>query len=69
MKSRTLPVGHLFLLNDHIISVSTGLKSQKVPVQKMVRIDSSDPAGRLHAYLHPKSHDEQEKRNSLTAVR
>ncbi|KAK4802259.1 hypothetical protein SAY86_000462 [Trapa natans] len=49
--------------------VSTGMKSQKVPVQKMVRTDSSDPSGRLHAYLHPKCHNEQDKRNSLTTVR
>ncbi|CAN6458460.1 unnamed protein product [Victoria cruziana] len=34
---------------------SPGTQSQKVPVNKMVRVDSLDPAGRLHAYLHVKS--------------
>ncbi|KAL8482478.1 hypothetical protein ACS0TY_028597 [Phlomoides rotata] len=33
---------------------SSGTKSQKVPVHKMVRTDSQDPAGRLHAYLQVK---------------
>ncbi|XP_022932100.1 DNA mismatch repair protein MLH1 isoform X1 [Cucurbita moschata] len=32
-------------------SGTAGSKSQKVPVQKMVRTDSTDPAGRLHAYV------------------
>ncbi|XP_031389745.1 DNA mismatch repair protein MLH1 isoform X2 [Punica granatum] len=51
------------------LPVSTGSRSQKVPVQKMVRTDSSDPAGRLHSYLDAKPLGEQESRNSLTAVR
>jgi DNA mismatch repair protein MLH1 len=46
-----------------------GSKSQKVPVHKMVRTDSLDPAGRLHAYLQAKPRGPLEKNPSLTAVR
>ena len=46
-----------------------GSKSQKVPVHKMVRTDSSDPAGRLHAYLQAKPRGPLEKNPSLDAVR
>lgn len=48
---------------------SSGPKSQKVPVQKMVRTDSLDPAGRLHAYLQAKPLTDLENSNSLTAIR
>lgn len=48
---------------------SSGSKSQKVPVNKIVRTDSSDPAGRLHAYLHPMSQKHADGNSSLTAVR
>ncbi|XP_010543732.1 PREDICTED: DNA mismatch repair protein MLH1 [Tarenaya hassleriana] len=48
----------------------SGQKLQKVPVQKkMVRIDSSDPAGRLHAYLQPMSQSQSEKVSRLNVVR
>lgn len=47
----------------------TGSKSQKVPVHKMVRTDSSDPAGRLHSYLYMKPQKHLETNSSLTAVR
>ncbi|GLT32860.1 hypothetical protein SLA2020_074940 [Shorea laevis] len=47
----------------------SGSKSQKVPVNKMVRTDSSDPAGRLHAYLHAKPQNHPAGNSSLTAVR
>lgn len=46
-----------------------GMKSQKVPVHKMVRTDSQDPAGRLHAYLQVNPSSLQEKSASLTSVR
>ncbi|KAJ6291607.1 hypothetical protein OIU76_023647 [Salix suchowensis] len=46
---------------------SHGSKSQKVPVNKMVRTDASDPAGRLHAYLQARPVDNLE--GSLAAVR
>ncbi|KAK1323090.1 DNA mismatch repair protein MLH1 [Acorus calamus] len=46
-----------------------GTKSQKVPVNKMVRTDSLDPAGRLHAYLPDKPQGENEKQSNLAAVR
>lgn len=44
-----------------------GSKSQKVPVHKMVRADSTDPAGRLHAYVQMKQPGLPE--SSLPAVR
>jgi len=46
-----------------------GSKSQKTPVHKMIRTDSLDPAGRLHAYMQTKPSGHNEKRTSLTAVR
>ncbi|XP_062028201.1 DNA mismatch repair protein MLH1-like [Rosa rugosa] len=49
--------------------LASGSKSQKVPVNKMVRTDSSDPAGRLHIYLHAEPRGHLEKNTSLTAVR
>ncbi|XP_021898319.1 DNA mismatch repair protein MLH1 [Carica papaya] len=48
---------------------SSGLKSQKVPVHKMVRTDSSDPAGRLNAYLQTKATNHLGRTSSLNAVR
>ncbi|XP_022159006.1 DNA mismatch repair protein MLH1 [Momordica charantia] len=48
-------------------SSQSGSKSQKVPVHKMVRTDSTDPAGRLHAYVQMKPPGLPE--SSLTAVR
>ncbi|XP_008218934.1 PREDICTED: DNA mismatch repair protein MLH1 isoform X1 [Prunus mume] len=50
-------------------SPSAGSKLQKVPVHKMVRTDSSDPAGRLHVYLQPESCGHLERNTSLTAIR
>ncbi|CAE6128868.1 unnamed protein product [Arabidopsis arenosa] len=47
----------------------SGQKTQKVPVNKMVRTDSSDPAGRLHAFLQPKPHNLPDKVSSLSVVR
>jgi len=35
----------------------------------MVRIDASDPAGRLHAYLQARPVDNLEGNSSLAAVR
>ncbi|KAI9084723.1 hypothetical protein K1719_033367 [Acacia pycnantha] len=49
-----------------------GSKSQKIPVHKMVRTDSLNPCGRLHAYMEtqPSGHlDKTHKSASLTAVR
>ncbi|XP_047323377.1 DNA mismatch repair protein MLH1 [Impatiens glandulifera] len=40
--------------NTSISPLGSGSKSQKVPVNKMVRTDSLDPAGRMHAYLQVK---------------
>lgn len=47
----------------------SGSKPPKVPVHKMVRTDSSDPAGRLHAYMQAKPHNPLEGSSSLTTVR
>lgn len=44
-------------------------KSQKVPVQKMVRTDALDPAGRLHAYMQVKPSTQLERDASLNCVR
>ncbi|KAK6940344.1 DNA mismatch repair protein Mlh1, C-terminal, partial [Dillenia turbinata] len=48
-----------------------GSTSQKVPVHKMVRTDSLDPAGRLDTYLHvkPLSNFEGTSSSSLNSVR
>lgn len=46
-----------------------GSRSQKVPVNKLVRTDSLDPAGRLHAYMQVIPGGHQEKSVTLNAVR
>ncbi|XP_054812223.1 DNA mismatch repair protein MLH1 [Prosopis cineraria] len=46
-----------------------GSKSQKIPVHKMVRTDSLNPCGRLHAYMEPQPIGHLDKSASLTAVR
>lgn len=51
------------------LSFSIGSKLQKVPVNKMVRTDSSDPAGRLHAYVQSKPHTSVASGPNLSAVR
>ncbi|CAL5358496.1 unnamed protein product [Camellia sinensis] len=48
---------------------ASGTKLQKVPIHKMVRTDSLDPAGRLHAYLQVKLPSHHENNSSLTSVR
>ncbi|KAK9095901.1 hypothetical protein Sjap_021398 [Stephania japonica] len=50
-------------------STPVATKSQKVPVHKMVRTDSMDPAGRMHAYLQDNPLRMQEKKADLTSVR
>lgn len=72
-QSKTFPVANssvLFasqksLCSSHLL----GQKTQKVPVNKMVRTDSSDPAGRLHAFLQPKPQSLPDKVSSLSVVR
>ncbi|GAB2217520.1 hypothetical protein Drorol1_Dr00000717 [Drosera rotundifolia] len=44
-------------------------KSLKVPVQKMVRTDSLNPAGRMHAYLQTKPSGLLESGSGLSSVR
>ncbi|XP_028801610.1 DNA mismatch repair protein MLH1 [Neltuma alba] len=46
-----------------------GSKSQKIPVHKMVRTDSLNPCGRLHAYMDTQPIGHLDKSASLTAVR
>lgn len=46
-----------------------GSRSQKVPVNKLVRTDSLDPAGRLHAYMQVMTDGCLEKNVTLNAVR
>ncbi|KAL3845674.1 hypothetical protein ACJIZ3_003077 [Penstemon smallii] len=48
---------------------TSGSKSQKIPVHKMVRTDSQDPAGRLHAYLQVKPPNHLKGSSGLTSVR
>ncbi|CAA6667797.1 unnamed protein product [Spirodela intermedia] len=47
----------------------SGTKSSKTPVHKIVRTDSRDPVGRLHAYFQDKDASQNEKRPDLCAVR
>ncbi|KAF9661578.1 hypothetical protein SADUNF_Sadunf19G0083400 [Salix dunnii] len=66
------PSAPLSAKKDSIVNPSPsshGSKSQKVPVNKMVRTDASDPAGRLHAYLQARPVDNLEGNSSLAAVR
>ncbi|GAA0151335.1 DNA metabolism protein [Lithospermum erythrorhizon] len=56
------------ITRDHSSDPSPSVvKSQKVPVHKMVRTDSLDPSGRLHAYLQVKPQSQSER--SLASVR
>lgn len=68
---------HLFVILDFapdivLINFFTSLfvaqKSQKVPEHKMVRTDSRDPSGRLHAYMQMKSSNPLEK-SCLASIR
>ncbi|KAI4388834.1 hypothetical protein MLD38_001128 [Melastoma candidum] len=54
---------------DYPSPLCVGSKLQKTPVQKMVRTDSSVPAGRLHAYMQAKPITDSENMTSLTALR
>ncbi|XP_057469436.1 DNA mismatch repair protein MLH1 isoform X2 [Actinidia eriantha] len=64
------PSSPMVTIKDSPINLSaSGVKSQKVPVRKMVRTDSLDPAGRLHAYLQVNPSSHSEKNSSLTSVR
>ncbi|KAF9608535.1 hypothetical protein IFM89_009901 [Coptis chinensis] len=55
--------------SNHDSSPSVGPKSQKVPVNKMVRTDSTDPVGRMHAYLLDQTLKKNECKSSLTSMR
>ncbi|KAK4354141.1 hypothetical protein RND71_026335 [Anisodus tanguticus] len=46
----------------------SGIKSQKVP-RKMVRTDTLDPSGRLHAYMQMKPPSNSERGSCLSSVR
>ncbi|KAJ8539968.1 hypothetical protein K7X08_026357 [Anisodus acutangulus] len=46
----------------------SGIKSQKVP-HKMVRTDTLDPSGRLHAYMQMKPPSNSERGSCLSSVR
>ncbi|XP_020538956.1 DNA mismatch repair protein MLH1 isoform X2 [Jatropha curcas] len=65
--SPSCPLGMSKDLN--VDSAPSGSKPQKIPVNKMVRTDVSDPAGRLHAYFEAKPRHRLENNSSLTAVR
>ncbi|CAN1299327.1 DNA mismatch repair protein MLH1 [Linum perenne] len=55
--------------DSNIDSPPTASKSQKVRVNKIVRTDALDPAGRLDSYLQAKPIEGSEKNLSLSAVR
>lgn len=55
--------------DSHCSPKLSGSRSQKVPVHKVVRTDSQDPAGRLHAYLQVKPQSHLGKESDLTVVR
>ncbi|XP_020531791.1 DNA mismatch repair protein MLH1 isoform X1 [Amborella trichopoda] len=61
--------GALVAHKDAQLSQSSGSKTQKVPVHKMVRTDSLDPVGRLHTYLQVKPLGSQENKTDLASVR
>ncbi|XP_042031318.1 DNA mismatch repair protein MLH1-like isoform X3 [Salvia splendens] len=48
---------------------SFGTKPQKVPVHKMVRTDSQDPAGRLDAYLQSTQSSQMQRNSCLASMR
>lgn len=45
------------------------MQRQKAPVNKLVRVDSSNPAGRLHAFLHKKDTKLSDGDRDLAATR
>ena len=45
------------------------LQIQKTPVNKLIRVDSSNPAGRLHAFLQKKDANPVDDDKELTAIR
>ncbi|KAL6318206.1 hypothetical protein AAG906_035712 [Vitis piasezkii] len=52
-----------------IENLRISLRPSKIPVHKIVRTDSQDPAGRLHAYLQVKPQSHLGKESDLTVVR
>ncbi|RLN23432.1 DNA mismatch repair protein MLH1 [Panicum miliaceum] len=50
------------------VKMSSGMKSQKIPVSQMVRTDPRDPSGRLHTYWHGQSSN-HEMKSDLVSVR
>lgn len=62
-------LSHLDVKKDTQKNPSSVTKSQKVPVNKMVRTDSRDPSGRLHAYLRDRPGSQNEKVPGLASVR
>ncbi|XP_058721996.1 DNA mismatch repair protein MLH1-like [Vicia villosa] len=54
---------------DNLSPTPPGSRAPKVPVNKFIRTDSLDPAGRLHAYMQVMPSGQQEKNVTLSAVR
>ncbi|URE01664.1 VHS and GAT domain containing protein [Musa troglodytarum] len=63
------PASNFTARKDTQISPASGTKSQKVPVNQMVRTDSRDPFGRLHAYWQDCPASQHEKKSDLASVR
>eukprot|EP00249_Psilotum_nudum_P013294 c24267_g1_i1 orf=344-2536(-) len=55
--------------DDEIPSQNKGAQNQKTPVYKVVRTDSSNPAGRLHAFLQKKNPRALENEIDLAVTR
>lgn len=55
--------------NEGSPTVNPGVQRQKAPVNKLVRVDSSNPAGRLHAFLHKKDTKLSDGDRELAATR
>ena len=45
------------------------LQIQKTPMNKLVRVDSSNPAGRLHAFLQNKVANSMDDDNEVIVIR
>ncbi|KAL5078450.1 hypothetical protein RYX36_017434 [Vicia faba] len=54
---------------DNLSPTPSGSRAPKVPVNKFIRTDSLDPAGRLHAYMQVMPSGQLEKNVTLSAVR
>ncbi|CAH1425292.1 unnamed protein product [Lactuca virosa] len=62
------PVSSVVANKASFVNASTS-GSQKIPVNKMVRTDSQDPSGRMHAYFQAKPSRHYESNSGLNSLR